>query len=587
MERYNVLLVQAEKAFDPQLLYDWPAVSLLGLDLLAACAERLGYTVRVYDGEVNDAAAVLDQELTSNGVQLVGFYCHYYNQTEVAALSSYVKQQYGLPVLVGGPQAAMLGESFIHASGADVLVRGEGEQTFLELLAYYLDGQRVLPEIAGITFLDTGGNVVVTKNRELIQDIDSLPFPNGKNRLATIRRKTFVNIMTGRGCPFTCAFCYEGHNTAGVRYRSVANVLAEVEQHLSQSKKTRNFLAFSDDTFTLNYKRVTALCQGLKRLREKYDFMWFCEGHVRTIYHNPEMIPLMVEAGLGRIQIGVECGVQEILNIYGKQVTLEEIKEVVRLCAAHHVPQVYCNIIVGGAYETKETITQSTEFALKLLTLGKGMLGIGLPIYMPLPNTAMTREPEKFGLKLLDPASEFSRGADDYPVVATNFLTREDIQALRMELFHKVLRKMQLLAEEISVEQAVASCQVALLYGKRGEWYPFLTREEHKRLYLTRLAMGLGIKRFPELTSEELLAWRPLRTIVLPGHAAPGVRIQGYNLSTLESAVLAYAVGKRTVREIIDRLQPELGNTQKNFVEVVIDILRRFDRRYWITFSRF
>ncbi|SMC89480.1 B12-binding domain-containing radical SAM protein [Sporomusa malonica] len=589
MDKYQVLLIQAEKASDPQQLYFRPAVSLLGLDLLAACADRQGYAVKVYDGEVNDAAAVIDEELTNKGVQLVGFYCHYYNMTEVIALSSYVKQQHGVPVLVGGPQTAVLDQEFLTASGADVLVRGEGEQTFLELLAHYLDGKGELAAIAGIVFRDLAGKSVITRERELIHDLDSLPIPKADNRLENIKRKTFVNIMTGRGCPFACAFCYEGHNTAGVRYRSVPNVLAEVETHLATSNKPQEFLAFSDDTFTLDYQRVTALCQGLKRLRKKYDFMWFCEGHVRTIYRHPEIIPLMVEAGLGRIQIGVESGVQDILDTYNKQVTLAEIKEVVRLCAAHRVPQVYCNIIIGGAFETRETIAQSTKFAIELLELGKGMLAIGLPVYMPLPNTAMTRHPEEYGIELLDPASEFSRGVDDYPVVATAALTREDIQKIKQEFFTTLVQTMRRLTDEVDVEQALVSCRTALTYGKTGEWYPFLIREEHKRLFFSRLAMITGTKRITALTVEELLNWRPLRTVPLPGHSGQGVRIHGYNLAPLETAVLAYTVGKRTVGDIISRLRAEFGSPQgeAEFAAAVIAILQQFDRRCWVTFSRF
>ncbi|WP_348980955.1 radical SAM protein [Desulfosporosinus sp. BG] len=155
-------------------------------------------------------------------------------------------------------------------------------------------------------------------------------------------------------------------------------------------------------------------CHGMKQLRQKYyNVRWFCEGRANFITKYPEIVPVMVEAGLIRIQIGIETGNQHILDAYNKNLRLEEIRETVRICAEADVLSIVGNFIVGGAHENWETVKNSRKFAEELLEIGKGRLELTTTIYTPYPGTPMNDHPEAFGLKMLDPDCETGPG-DDY-----------------------------------------------------------------------------------------------------------------------------------------------------------------------------
>jgi radical SAM superfamily enzyme YgiQ (UPF0313 family) len=587
-KNYDALLLNISKFIDPYLQNEIPMADLAGLDMLAAYAGEKGFLVKVGDFLAHEALLVLEQELAAHSVKIAGFYCDFVNLREVAGLSRFIKKQYGLTVIIGGPQAAFLNKEYLAESLADVIVIGEGEETFAELLDYFLRDRRELSLIRGIAYLDNE-NFVKTAPRPLVADLDTLPFPNPLNRLKNQRRLTFKSVMTGRGCPFSCAFCFEGNNAKTVRYRSVENVMAEIKTYLQNlNPGQKSLIYFTDDTFTLDIQRVRDFCRELKKLRETYDFVWYCEGHVRLIARHLDIIETMLDAGLIRLQIGVESGVQTILDCYNKQVTLEEIETVIETCARLAVPQVYCNLIVGGAFESQETITQSTEFALKLLEKGKGMLGIGTPYFTPYPNTDMTNNPAKYGIKIVDSQKETAFSSNDYPLVETDFLSRDEIHGLKLDMVNKINKKMRSLKESVNFQQVFNCYKTFLIYGKQSEWFGVFSTEEHKRMYFTRLVMASQmIVRLENKPLAEVLPLIPLRTVNLPELKNEGFSIHNYNLSELETQLLLYSAGTLTIKEIIYRLYPVYGRgiAAEQFDLKIMEILQSFERRYWLNFS--
>ncbi|MBR1904644.1 MAG: radical SAM protein, partial [Alphaproteobacteria bacterium] len=206
--------------------------------------------------------------------------------------------------------------------------------------------------------------------------------------------------MTGRGCPFHCAFCHEGIGK-GVRLRSVENILSEIDAYLTKWESDELYITFTDDTFTLNAKRLKKICDGIKsRSQNGCVLHFFCEGHIHTLYQHPEMIKYLAESGCQRLQLGIEAGTDEILKVYGKNSTVEEIFEVVRLCCEYGIKQVYGNIILGSAFFNEKIFEADKKFVKELLFVGKGVIEIGVVTFWALPNTQMTMHPEKFGMKI-------------------------------------------------------------------------------------------------------------------------------------------------------------------------------------------
>lgn len=184
--------------------------------------------------------------------------------------------------------------------------------------------------------------------------------------------------MTGRGCPFHCAFCHEGAHTKAVRLRSVENVLAEIDVYLKNWRGDETYIVFSDDTFTLNFDRLKKICVGFMERRKHYNFNFFCEWHVHTLYKNPEMIQYLTKAGCKRLQLGLEAGTAEILRVYGKKTTPEEIFEVVRLCRDAGIQQIYGNIILGSANFSREVYEADKKFVRELIFEGQGTVELGV-----------------------------------------------------------------------------------------------------------------------------------------------------------------------------------------------------------------
>ncbi|MGB9854656.1 MAG: B12-binding domain-containing radical SAM protein [Candidatus Bathyarchaeales archaeon] len=249
----------------------------------------------------------------------------------------------------------------------DVIVRGEGEYTTLEL-AKTLDKKGDLKEVLGITFRKRDG-IISTPDRPLIKDIDFIPFPNRDllkveyhNTTAGINvaPKKFSSFISSRGCVFKCRFCGCRRLARGLwRPRSVDNILEELHLLASEGYKQ---LMFVDDNFTLNPKRVIRLCQRMRQ--EKLDMEWICEGRVDQCSY--DMIKEMVKAGCKMMYFGIESANQKVLDYYRKQITPEQAEVAVKNARKAGVSIVVGSFVLGAPNETIQDILNTLKFAEKL-----------------------------------------------------------------------------------------------------------------------------------------------------------------------------------------------------------------------------
>jgi anaerobic magnesium-protoporphyrin IX monomethyl ester cyclase len=249
----------------------------------------------------------------------------------------------------------------------DIVIRGEGEQTSLEV-AECMESRRDLDKVKGISFRKNG-RISSNPDRLLTKDIDALPFPD-RNLPdaqyvsaifgAKINTKKFTTVISSRGCPFKCSFCGIRKFTRRVwRPRSVENVMAEVEY--LQSEGYEQFL-FADDNFTLDSKRVSKLCQSIKKARIGID--WFCDSRVDQVSY--DMFREMVDAGCRCLFFGIESGNQRILDYYKKGITLEQSEMAVRKARKAGVDVIVGSFIVGAPDETRREVLNTLHFANKL-----------------------------------------------------------------------------------------------------------------------------------------------------------------------------------------------------------------------------
>ncbi|MFX1235911.1 MAG: B12-binding domain-containing radical SAM protein [Promethearchaeota archaeon] len=247
----------------------------------------------------------------------------------------------------------------------DICVRDEGEYTFLELVKT-LEKDNSLKNVKGITYR-SNGKIVRNEKRELIKDLDVLPFPdrkslnfNYKGTYANLEfaPEGFTSMVSSRGCPYQCSFCY-GSRTSGFRTRSVKNILEEI---LYLESEGFSYVNFVDDNFTLSKKRVIKLCQLIRK--NKIDMNWICEGRVNQV--SDQMLKEMQRANFRILCYGVESANQRILDYYNKGITPEQSILAIKKARKAKIPFLLSSFIVGAPSETFREIYNTLKFAQKL-----------------------------------------------------------------------------------------------------------------------------------------------------------------------------------------------------------------------------
>ena len=249
----------------------------------------------------------------------------------------------------------------------DVIVRGEGEYTSLELVKC-LEKKRDLKKVLGINFRKNG-QIISTPDRPLIKDIDSLPFPDRElldveyhNTTAgiVVAPKKFSSFVSSRGCVFQCRFCGCRRLARNLwRSRSVENILGEL--HLLSSQGYKQFL-FVDDNFTLNPKRAIKLCQRLKK--ERVDVEFFAEGRVDNCPQ--DMLQEMKRANCKMMYFGIENATQKVLNYYDKRTTPKQAEDAVKKARKAGIDVIVASFILGAPNETRKEIQNTLNFAQKI-----------------------------------------------------------------------------------------------------------------------------------------------------------------------------------------------------------------------------
>ena len=169
-----------------------------------------------FDAEKHDVHQVL-YYLSKEKPNIVGFSCYCWNMDKVLDLSRLLKQLYPeIKIILGGPEVGPVAHKYIMENPAvDIIVRGEGEVTFQELLRSYLGVDGSLASVKGITYREND-RIVSTEERPLLDDLGDIPSPYLAGILTPRDEVTYLE--TFRGCPYRCAFCFEGKNFPRLRF---------------------------------------------------------------------------------------------------------------------------------------------------------------------------------------------------------------------------------------------------------------------------------------------------------------------------------------------------------------------------------
>jgi len=289
-----------------------------------------------------------------------------------ASIANEVKKENpDMKIVFGGYHATLNAERILTKYPCiDIIVRGEGEYTVLELVES-LEKRNGLKNVLGVTFRqkENSHSIVSTPDRPFIMNLDSLSFPNrdllnGDYHLglagAHVATKKFTSIISSRGCPYRCRFCSCRRMAHSIwRKRSVENLLEEILFLVSKGYKQ---FMFVDDSFTIDPKRVIRFCRMVKK--ERMDIEWIFEGRVdRSSYG---MMREAVNAGARIVFFGIESANQRILDYYNKQITPEQSKRAIENARNAGIDVVSGSFIVGAPSETKEEVENTLKFAQQL-----------------------------------------------------------------------------------------------------------------------------------------------------------------------------------------------------------------------------
>lgn len=264
-------------------------------------------------------------------------------------------------VVLGGHHPTIFPEEMLKNADVDFVVRGEGEITFSELAENFSRGKTNFSQISGLSFIQDS-KVVNTADRELVSNLDSLPFP-ARDALVDLETYTPTQlsmIMASRGCPFKCGFC-ASRNLWGrrVRFRSIDNVLAEIKE-LRDKYGVKN-ITLMDDSFTLKKEQVKKFCHGL--LGEHLDITWSCLTRVDIV--SDDIIALMKKSGCRKVDIGIESGNQRVLDLIFKDITLSRVREAVKILRRNRI---FWSgfFMIGFPTETEKEIFDTLDFLREL-----------------------------------------------------------------------------------------------------------------------------------------------------------------------------------------------------------------------------
>jgi anaerobic magnesium-protoporphyrin IX monomethyl ester cyclase len=337
----------------------------LGLAYLAAVLEREDHKVRILDLAVE---ARSDDELRKEiaSMDMVGVTATtpaVYNAYEICRIA----RKEDVPVVMGGPHPSAL--PYESLEECDAIVSGEGEETIVHVCNAVEKGSS-MREIRGILYKDDG-RIVDNRPRGFIKDLDSIPFPalhlfpdaakyTVQHPLLDKKVASGV-ILTSRGCPFNCVFCYKAIFGSVYRYRSPQNVLAEWRMLVEE--RGAKEMGIIDDSFTSNPKRAIEICKMI--VNEKLQVPWVMPTGTRITPVSKELLEWMKKSGCTRIAFGIESGSQEVLDKVGKGITLQDVEHAVNLTKEVGLGAIGL-FMIGNYCEDESSIKQTIAFSKRL-----------------------------------------------------------------------------------------------------------------------------------------------------------------------------------------------------------------------------
>jgi radical SAM superfamily enzyme YgiQ (UPF0313 family) len=304
----------------------------------------------------------------------------------------------------GGVHPTLLPEQTVASEFVDIVVRGEGEQTLLELADKFSAGEP-LDEIKGITF-KSAGTIRSTPDRELM-DLDEIPIELPFDLLPLDKYPTLksgrFHIQTSRGCPHECGFCYNTvYNRRTWRGKSARRVVDEIEYVLEKFPHIR-IIDPIDDNFFVDQRRVMDICQEILNRKIKVSWRANCRFDYMSEY-GKDFIELLAKSGCSEIDFGGETGSKRLLSLINKDITTEQmIRSVENLRKWAPSIEPFVSWMSGLPTETEDDLMKTCDLMDRLSEVNPKTQHYGVFLYTPFPSPILDslgpefKPPQSFG----------------------------------------------------------------------------------------------------------------------------------------------------------------------------------------------
>lgn len=361
-----------------QMVNSYPA---LGLGYLAAMAEQAGHECAIFDMGLHPERTVEDEveRIVAWKPDVVAETSMTTSWHSVEVANQLIKDRLGVPIIAGGPHATTLPVYTAKDPNIDFVIYGEGEESFVELLSYLEQGRRDFENVAGLYFQrDNQGEVIQTAPRMLVDDLDKLPFPArhlfelDHYPLYNPNGERMLTVLSSRGCPYACSFCFKGIVGRTYRQRTPENIAAEVVEIIE--KYSVHNIYFIDDLFTIDIRRLEKIMDYF--IQEEIPVNWQCLARVDRV--TQPLLEKMYRAGCREIHFGIESGDEKILKETAKHINLKQVSDAVQWTEDAGI-RAKGYFILGLPGDNEETMARTIEFAASL-ALSEAMFSIATPM---------------------------------------------------------------------------------------------------------------------------------------------------------------------------------------------------------------
>ncbi|UCD14624.1 MAG: radical SAM protein [Thermoplasmatales archaeon] len=358
---------------------------------------------------------------------IIGISVLSFNHSEALKIARFIKYSFNIKIIFGGVHVILSPQEVIENEEVDIICTGEGEEVLKELL----DNNLNCKDIKGIWY-KRDGEIIKNGKRRLIENLDTLPFPDFEDfdlEKYFVINNSHLPIMASRGCPYVCSYC-SNHALSQkldgkyVRFRSVNNVIEEIELRINQLKGLK-YLYFHDDIFILYEDFVIDFCKKFKDKGFHRILKW--NANVRVNLVTDKIIKTMKNAGCYEARMGVESGNDYIRNkVYKRNMTKEQIFNAFQIIKDNGL-HLRLYFLVGAPYETVEMLDESFDVAKK-----SNADLISFTYLLPLPGTEIKEVFEKENLLEYTNSGNFNHVVN--PAEKTKFVSGKQMRRFLLKV---------------------------------------------------------------------------------------------------------------------------------------------------------